>query len=233
MIDFIIILSQFILYFCEDIELSWHGSLEVIPDTFVYYDISSYDPGDKITFKITIDYSDTADLIMKNCYNFKIDQVPTKDPHDSYYKENLRNVSNKNVTYSGRNGYTSTFTWDEIKQSENNYIFIILPTPFPDYYRTWERKIKIEVAGLSIVAIIGIIIGSFSFIALIIAAIFYCPKGTGNSILDKSVHDIDPTLNDRKIKFINQLGFFPDEPGLYSHKNNHSSAESKYPSPST
>ena len=99
MIDFIIILSHFILYFCADIELPWNGSLKVIPDTFVYYDISSYDPGDKIPFKITIDYFDQIGRNLKDCYNFQIDQVPTKDLHDSYYKQNLRNVSNKNVTY--------------------------------------------------------------------------------------------------------------------------------------
>ena len=136
MIDLIIVLSQFILFFCEDIELPWHGSLEVIPDTFVYYDISSYDPGDTITFKITMSYF--GSFSRSDCYNFQIDQVPTEDPHDSYYRKNLRHVCNKNISYNDNSKSTRVYTWNETKQSGNHYIFIILPAPYNGFYSFWK-----------------------------------------------------------------------------------------------
>ena len=220
MIDLIIVLSQFVLFFCVDIELPWHGSLEVIPDTFVYYDISSYSPGDTITFNITMKYF--GSFSRRDCYNFQIDQVPTKDPHDSYYRKNLRRVSNKNVSYSGHFG---TFTWNEIKQSGNHYIFIILPAPYFDFYSFWKYKIKIENPGISVAAIIGITIGCAVFISIAIIIIIYCIR---RKRFLKLVRDINNNAT-----FYNQYtaekNDYQNKPILYSQQYNNSSVDCPTP----
>ena len=150
-------------------KLSWHSSLEVLPETRVYYDISSYNEGDLISFKIYMDYF--GSFSQKGIYRFKIDQVPTSNQFDEEYWKNLRSVTNKNVSYSGHFQDFCTFSWDETKKKGNNFIFIYLPTPFQDFNSFWKRKIKIENVGISIGGIIGIIVGCAVFVAILITII--------------------------------------------------------------
>ena len=157
--------------FCQYKELSKHGSVKVIPETKVYMDISSFKTGELISFEITMDlFYGSSDT---DSYTFKIDQVPASNYYDPDCWNNLRIVTNKNVTKSGDD---YTFSWEEIKQEGKNYIYIFPPAPFPDFYTFWGEKIKITNlgGGLSTGAIIGIVLGVIFFIIILIILIFVC-----------------------------------------------------------
>ena len=167
----IIILLSFISIACEYKKLAKYSFVRVAPDTKVYLDISSFEIGELITFEIKMDlFFGSSDC--ESSYEFYIGQVPAKDYYDSFYWNSLPNVTSRNVTCSH---HVCIFTWDEIKKSGNNYIFIIPPTPFDSFYSFWENKIKISnTGGLSAGAIAGIVIGSIAFIGGIITLILVC-----------------------------------------------------------
>ena len=105
----------------------------------------------------------------KEKYCFYIGQVPAASYNDSNYWNNLTYVENRNVTCNNGN---CTFTWKEIKQSENNYIFIVPPSPFEEFYSKYGRKIKIShKGGLSSGAIAALIIGCSCLVGAIVTII--------------------------------------------------------------
>jgi hypothetical protein len=156
--------------FCGYKKLSKYGSAKVVPDTKVYLDLSKFNDGDCISFEIKMDlFFDHGD---RSTYRFQIDQVPANNYYESYYWDNLRTVDNRNYTVSG--SYDYKFTWDEIKRPGNNYIFIILPTPF-DNYAFFEKTIYIKnTGGLSTGAIVGIVLGVCIPVIIIVLIIVFC-----------------------------------------------------------
>lgn len=167
----ILILSLLSLSFCEYKELKKHSSVKVVPDTKVFLDLSSFETGELISFEIEMDlfFGDNTDY-----YEFWIDQVPATSSYDSNYWNHLRKVKNENVSCDGDR--ECTFTWEEIKQEGNTYIYIITPAPFRDFYTFWDKKIKITHlgGGLSAGAIVGIVFGVIAFIVIIIIIIACC-----------------------------------------------------------
>jgi len=62
------------------------------------------------------------------------------------------------------------------KKEGSNYIFIIPPAPYSDFYTEWGKKIKIiniYNKALSVGEIIGIALGSIAFIAILTLLIIY------------------------------------------------------------
>ncbi len=143
------------LALCEYKKLSKYSSVSVKPDTQVYLDLKSFKTGDLISLEIKMDLFFGGST---SSYEFQIDQVPATTYYDQDYWDGLRTVVNKNVTCSRRE--TCKFSWEEIKREGNNYIYIIVPAPFSDFYSFWGNKIKISnTGGLSSGAIAGIVIG--------------------------------------------------------------------------
>ena len=190
---FFIFFSLIISSCYEYEELSWHYFLNVIPDAHVYLDISSYSPGDTISFEIYMDLFFASDA-EKKCYRFQIDQVPAQGYNDYDYWDNLRQVYNKNVSCTGYFDDHCTFKWKEIKKKGNNYIFIILPAPYDGYYSFAKNKIRIENLGLSIGGIIGIIIACIAFIGIILFIIIYRKKCRKSLNLGTVVPNINNSL---------------------------------------
>ena len=175
MFQYIIILSSVLLSSCQYKELSKHGSVNVAPKTKVYLDISSFPVGELISFEIDMDLF-FGDYLCKERYEFYIEQVPATTYYDAFYwnLNNLRKVVNKNVTCSGGD---CTFSLEEIKEEDKNFIYIYPPAPFVDFYTMWGNKIKIKHLGgteLSAGAIIGIVIGCLVVIAAVIALVSCC-----------------------------------------------------------
>ena len=171
--SFIIILSSFIFVLSDTYkELSKHSSVRVAPNTKVYFDISSFENGELISFEINMDLF-FGSYNTRDSYTFYIEQVSANSYYDSKYWNNLRKVTNKNVSCSASSD--CTFTWDEIKEEGKNYIYIIPPTPFNDFYTFWNEKIKItHLGGLSAGAIVGIVFGCLAFVGILIAIAACC-----------------------------------------------------------
>ena len=164
----------FTLVSCIYKELSKYSSVSVIPDTYVYLDISSFKTNQVITIEITMDLFFAS---QKSYYDFKIGQVAISYYADDYYWRNLRTVTNGNVT-NGR-GSDYTFTWSEIKQEGKNYLFIIPLAPFSGYYNTWGYTIKINhTGGLNTSGIMGIVVGVIILLAIICCIICCCRRKT-------------------------------------------------------
>ena len=164
----------FTLVSCNYKELSKYSSVSVIPDTYVYLDITSFKTNQVISIEITMDLFFASQT---SYYKFQIDQVEATSYTDYNCWKNLRTVTNKNVTTDGWHDYT--FTWSEIKQEGKNFLFIIPPAPFSDYYDFWGYKIKINnTGGLSTSAIIGIVVGAIALIAIIGLIIYCCRRKT-------------------------------------------------------
>ena len=152
----------------EYIKLEKGDSMQVIPESNVYLDISSFSKNEAINFEIFMDLSN-GNSSTKEKYGFYIGQVPAASYNDSNYWNNLTYVENRNVTCNNGN---CTFTWKEIKQSENNYIFIVPPSPFEEFYSKYGRKIKIShKGGLSSGAIAALIIGCSCLVGAIVTII--------------------------------------------------------------
>ena len=166
----ILLILSLISFSCEYEKLSKYSSVSVAPNTNVYLDLSSFKKGDLISLEIGMDLFFGGN---RNYYEFYIDQVPASTYYDSSYWNSLRKVKNSNVTCS--TGKYCTFTWQEIKKEGSNYIYIIPPTPFSDFYTFWGKKIKISnTGGLSTGAILGIVFGVIGFIAIIAVIIICC-----------------------------------------------------------
>ena len=136
-----IILSSIILSLCSYKELSKGDTINVIPRTNVYFDISSFDVGETISFEFEMDLF-FGDPITRTQYQFEIGQVSTASYSDSYYWSHLMAVTNKNVTCDSI--HICTFTWEEKKQTGNTYIFIYPPEPYTGFYSSLGEKIKIN-----------------------------------------------------------------------------------------
>ena len=153
-------------------ELKKHGSVEVPPETKVYFDIRKFDVGKLLEFEITMDLFHGGD---RTKYEFYIEQVPATSYYDSHYWDtnNLRKVINKNVSCDSDD--ECTFSWEEIKEEGKNYIYIIPLAPFSNFYTFWDKEIEIEhLGGLSAGAIAGIVIGCLAFVGIIAAIIGCC-----------------------------------------------------------
>ncbi len=126
-------------------ELPRYDTIEVIPNTKVYLDISSFDVGQSIYLEFTLDLFFSKES--KDSYTFQIAQVNTKYKDDYTYWSKLPNVTTKNVTSNSKD---YTFSWVEIKKEGMNYIFINPPEPFTKYYTFWRNKIIIKnIGGMS------------------------------------------------------------------------------------
>ena len=130
MFKLFIILSSIILSLCEYKELPKNDYINVVPDTNVYFDISSFDEGESIDFEFEMDL--IGDSSSRSRYTFKIDQVQATSYSDSTSWTGLRQVTNRNVSCDFDD--VCTFTWTEKKQAGKNYIYIIPPEPYNGFY---------------------------------------------------------------------------------------------------
>ena len=188
MLQIILIIFSFVLISCDNYKkLSKHSSVNVAPETKVYFDIKDFEIGDLIQFEIKMDlFFGSTD---RSSYNFSIQQVPATSYYDPYYwdLDHLVFYNNKNVSCSGSE--VCTFSWDEIKKEGMNYIYIYPPAPFDDFYTFWDNKIKItHLGGLSGGAIAGIVIGCILFGGMIITLLVICCCCMNN----KSCYDCCP-----------------------------------------
>ena len=180
MFKLFIILSSIILSLCEYKELPKNDYINVVPDTNVYFDISSFDDGESIDFEFEMDLI-YGDYTSKTRYTFKIDQVQATSYSDSTSWTGLRPVTNKNVSCDFDD--VCTFTWTEKKQAGKNYIFIIPSEPYTGFYSDDYKKIKITHdgdGGLSAGAIVAIVFAVLIFITIIVLIIVFCCCCTGN-----------------------------------------------------
>ena len=180
MFKLFIILSSIILSLCEYKELPKNDYINVVPDTNVYFDISSFDDGESIDFEFEMDLI-YGDYTSETRYTFKIDQVQATSYSDSTSWTGLREVTNRNVSCDFDD--VCTFTWTEKKQAGKNYIFIIPPAPYTGFYSSHHKKIKIthdDDGGLSAGAIVAIVFAVIIFIAIIVLIIVFCCCCTGD-----------------------------------------------------
>ena len=180
MFKLFIILSSIILSLCEYKELPKNDYINVVPDTNVYFDISSFDEGESIDFEFEMDLI-YGDYTSKTRYTFKIDQVQATSYSDSTSWTGLRQVTNRNVSCDFDD--VCTFTWTEKKQAGKNYIDIIPPEPYNGFCSSNCRKIKITHdgnGGLSAGAIVAIVFAVIIFIAIIVLIIVFCCCCTGD-----------------------------------------------------
>ena len=173
MLSYIFIIILLISSSYEDYEkISKYSSVKVKPDTKVYLDISSYKEYELISLSFGMDvfFGSSSN---KEVYSYYIGQVSSPYYYDTASWDNLSLVTNRNVSCSW--GDYCTFKWDEIKQPGKNFIFIIPPTPFSDFYTFWGNYIKItHLGGLSAGEIAGIVCGCIAFIGGIIGIILCC-----------------------------------------------------------
>ena len=180
MFKLFIILSSIILSLCEYKELPKNDYINVVPDTNVYFDISSFDDGESIDFEFEMDLI-YGDYTSETRYTFKIDQVQATSYSDSTSWTGLREVTNRNVSCDFDD--VCTFTWTEKKQAGKNYIYIIPPEPYNGFCSSNCRKIKITHdgnGGLSAGAIVAIVFAVIIFIAIIVLIIVFCCCCTGD-----------------------------------------------------
>ena len=172
MLPIIIFSIIFISSFATEYEeLSKYNSVRVLPDTRVYLDISSYKVDDLIKFELSMDLR--SSVTSRSGYSFFIGQVyiPATYTETEFYWNDLPKVIDKNVTCDS--SYYCYFKWNEIKQFWNNYIYIIPSAPYKGFYST-KRKIKVNhLGGLSVGAIVGIVLGSIGGVVLLIVIIYF------------------------------------------------------------
>lgn len=172
--SFLILFFIFISYVQGYTKLSKYSSVSVKPYEKVYLDISGFKTGELISLEFRMDLF-FASSSEQSKYKLQIDQVAASNYYDSYYWENLRPVTNGNVTKLSSDDYI--FTWEEIKKEGKNYIFIIPSEPFSDFYSFWGNKIKIvNTGGLSAGEIFGIVIGCVVPIIVIVIIVIYCRR---------------------------------------------------------
>ena len=123
-------------------ELPRYDTIEVIPNTKVYLDISSFEVGQSIYLEFCLDLFFSKEP--KDRYTFQIAQVNTKYKDDYTYWSKLPNVTTRNVTSVSKD---YTFSWVEIKKEGMNYIFINPPEPYIKFYTFWGNKIIIKNTG--------------------------------------------------------------------------------------
>ena len=92
MFKLFIILSSIILSLCEYKELPKNDYINVVPDTNVYFDISSFDDGESIDFEFEMDLI-YGDYTSKTSYTFKIEQVQATSYSDLTSWTGLRQVT--------------------------------------------------------------------------------------------------------------------------------------------
>lgn len=181
----------FSLVSCDFAELPLYGSVSVKPDTSVYLDITSFKTNEAINLEISMNLANHGS---KN-YSFFINQVEASSYADIDCWTNLTNVTDGNSTYDSWEEYT--YTWKEIKKENKNFLFIILPEPY-DGYSQLSNEITIKnTGGISLVTIIGIIIGALIIIIAIAITLYCCyhhkkathhnpPEGPMNTSIDSS-----------------------------------------------
>ena len=64
-------------------EIEKYDSVEVIPDTKVYIDISSFDTGELISIEIGLDFYDVRSSVNKDLYKHKVGQVSSSTYYDA------------------------------------------------------------------------------------------------------------------------------------------------------
>jgi hypothetical protein len=171
MLILLLILSLLSLSCCEYKELKKHSSIKVIPNTNVYLDLSKFKTGDLISFEIKMDLIFAIDT---SFYEFYIEQVQVSSYYDSTYWEHLRKVKNANVSCDIHKD--CTYKWEEIKKEGSTYIYIIPLAPYPEFYSFWGKQIEIKQVGggLSVGAIVGIVLGVIAFIVILVILISCC-----------------------------------------------------------
>ena len=182
------------LALCDYKKLSKYSSVSVKPDTKVYLDLNSFKTGDLISLEINMDLFFGGST---SSYEFQIDQVPATTYYDQDYWDGLRTVINRNVTCSSV--HYCKFSLEEIKREGNNYIYIIVPSPFSDFYSFWGNKIKISnTGGLSSGAIAGIVIGILVPILLIVGLVTYFRRRNKNNNVPRPLinYQNNPPTND-------------------------------------
>ena len=123
-------------------ELKKYSSASVIPGTRVYLNISSFNTGELICLTFNMNLFFVDDDSQRESYTFQIDQVSATNYDVPELWNNLRTVTNQNVTKKDMKNYI--FSWNEVKQEGKNYIFIIPITPFENYYNFWKNEIDIK-----------------------------------------------------------------------------------------
>ena len=181
-------------------ELPKFGSVEALPDSKVYINISSYSIGELIFLEFGVDYSTYYSFDKNYRYDMKIGQVSASNHYDQKEWNSLTSFTNENRTCNSRK--YCIFTWEEIKQKGNNFIYILPSEPYSGYYSNDGKKIKISMIeegkkkeeekkeqegtkesdvkkeeqggkGLGAGAIVGIVFGCVGIISLIISIILY------------------------------------------------------------
>ena len=160
------------LFFCQTIkELRKYDSINVIPNTKIYLDLSNFNDNEEVCFEITMDlYYDI--VLDRREYTFYLEQVSFKTHPSSSYWDTLPPVIAK---YKEEYFDEVTFKYDVIKQPGSTYIYLRTPAPFRDYYNIWDNRIKIENvggSGVNTLAIVLVIV--FVIIIIIIIIIIYC-----------------------------------------------------------
>ena len=184
MLLLIFLLILFLSFTYEAYEkLPQYDSINVIPDTKVYIDMSSFNNGSLISIEIGLDFIHSPSYTYKHTYTYKIGQVAASTFYDPIAWNNLPYVNNSNVTCDSSE--YCIFRWEEIKSSGNNFIYILPPAPYNSYYSLYSKKIKIsmikeeEEEGKekskrpNALGIVGIVFGCIGIISLIISIILY------------------------------------------------------------
>ena len=154
-------------------ELSKYSSVSVKPDEYVYLDITSFKTNEMITLEIIMDLF-FGSSSQQSSYTFQIGQVSASSYADYYAWNSLPTRINKNVT---RDGSDYIFSWTEVKEEGKNYLFIIPPAPFSDYYSFWGNKIKIKnTGGMSTASIVWMVVGISLPLIVVIVLVICCIK---------------------------------------------------------
>ena len=183
-------------------EIEKYDSVEVIPDTKVYIDISSFNVGDLISIELGMELHYIGSPENKQFYIHKVGQVSSSTYFDSNAWNNLPSVKNSNVTCDIKD--YCIFRWEEIKQIGNNFVYILPLTPFSDFYSKHGQKIKISMIeegkrkGPSVLGIVGIVLGCIGIISLIISIILYCRICTRKNHINSDNNSAAPMIPEVK-----------------------------------
>lgn len=111
----------------------------------------------------------------QSSYKFQKGQVSASSYSDDYAWNSLPTVINTNVT---RDGSDYIFSWTEVKEEGKNYLFIIPPAPFYNYYSFWGNKIKIKnTGGMSTASIVWMVVGiTLSLIVVIVLVVCFIKR---------------------------------------------------------
>ncbi len=80
----------------------------------------------------------------KDSYTLQIGQVPSKFKDDYSYWSNLPTVTTKNISNTEKSVKDYTYFCVELKKPGMNYLYIIPPEPFNEFYTFWKNKITIK-----------------------------------------------------------------------------------------